>query len=296
MSRDYGREARAAKKAAGICYKCNEPTYRGGRCVMHYALALADNRERDRRRRAAGVRGPHRDRPRKGRRVMAGAPALSLTGWHVYTLHDPDTGAVRYVGLSEHPRRRWYLHAIAARQALGGKREPAPVAAWVAGLIEVGKRPVMEIVQPVADEETGLVVERETIQRLLSEGAALLNVQGRRAKRAPKCKRCGKTGHTVRACRRKRLTVAEFCKARRKRLRAAKVCIWCGLNATNGHTRCDYCIARDRARQEARRAQDGASPAAAKRGRPVGRPGRCTVCGEVAGHNRRGCPKAQEAA
>lgn len=273
---------RQARRAAGLCCRCDAPRFRGGRCEAHYAAVLAENRERARRKPKA--------RPRVGRKPgdrtrYHEAPPLQLRGWHVYTLHDPQTDATRYVGLTEWPRRRWLTHLGAARLALAGRRDPTPVMEWFGSLLVQGLRPVMRLVCPVNGEEDGRDVEAQTIRRLAAEGHNILNVQGLHEKGPAICGRCHQEGHSWTTCHLPKPTVAENCKVRHERLRAEGRCIWCAEPAEGGRSRCSSCIEKGRASAEERRRE-----AQARKIAEGGTTYACRACGEK-GHNRRTCAR-----
>lgn len=280
---------RSQRRAAGLCCSCNEPLFRGGRCERHYAGVLASNRKGHAAKRVAA--GVIPGRPRRGGRTakLQGAPPGSLVGWHVYTLHDPDTDAVRYVGMTDRPRRRWYLHRGTAVAIRRGQRAPVPVGVWFGALDDMGKRPVMKIVAPAESEAAALDLERATIQRLTAEGVDLLNVQGY-AKLPPTCGRCGKVGHKRTKCQRPPMTNAEQCRARHEKLAASGCCLWCSEPSVPGRSRCARCIETGAARAREREARQRAERTAAGIGKNV-----CRGCGGV-GHNRRTCAAVSRAA
>lgn len=166
------------------------------------------------------------------------APSASVGGWHVYTLHDPDTGETMYVGCSGRLRGRWHLHLSAARR---GEEHAPPVVHWVAGLLADGKLPVMRIVTRCESEEAANILESQKIREMMGAGIRLLNVLGTRDKRAlpPQCRRCGGE-HRARNCPQRPPTNAEICAQRHARLAAEGLCIWCA-KPTSGHSRCDAC-------------------------------------------------------
>lgn len=109
--------------------------------------------------RLSGELRPHRERLE--------AASGSLT--YLYTLADPDTGEVRYVGKSDQPARR-------LRQHLEHPSNPA-MARWLGSLQTAGKAPQMEIIEAVASSDWP---EREARQiwRYRAMGFDLLNEQG----------------------------------------------------------------------------------------------------------------------
>lgn len=85
--------------------------------------------------------------------------------WYVYTLADPTTGAVRYVGKSKNPRQR-----IASHRSRSGAR---PMREWLA----VTPEPVLEIVSTHDDEYEALYAEQEMIHEMRLRYPALLNAK-----------------------------------------------------------------------------------------------------------------------
>jgi len=88
---------------------------------------------------------------------------------HIYSLADPRTGAVRYVGATVNPMRRLSVHCAPKARAHHGLKE------WVASLVNSGQRPIMCILESVpVSVDWG---ERESwwIRRYESLGADLFN-------------------------------------------------------------------------------------------------------------------------
>jgi hypothetical protein len=112
-------------------------------------------------------------------------------GTAVYTLADPrDARSARYVGQTRDPKRRYRQHVRAARLWLSGNeaaipwwiRSPrhGPLYAWIRELHQDGGRlPFMWVEQWLEPGDDALVAERAAIMRLLTQGAALLNVEAR---------------------------------------------------------------------------------------------------------------------
>ena len=66
---------------------------------------------------------------------------------YIYTLNDPDTGDVRYVGQTDYPSYRLAQHMNpSARDKKTAKSK------WVLSLVLVGKRPVMHIIDSVREK------------------------------------------------------------------------------------------------------------------------------------------------
>ena len=107
----------------------------------------------------------------------------------VYSLADPrDVRGARYVGQTRDPQRRFAQHVRTARLWLPDDvpwwvRSPRyrPLYVWIRELHrEGGRLPFMWIEQWVPPEADALAMERATMMRLLSQGAALLNVEANR--------------------------------------------------------------------------------------------------------------------
>ena len=89
----------------------------------------------------------------------------------VYTLTNPLTEDIRYVGMTRYPRTR-LLHHMKRPTTRSGKR------AWVMQLAERHQVPIMTIVETVIGTEAeALQREQAWITRLMGEGAPLLNWQ-----------------------------------------------------------------------------------------------------------------------
>jgi len=86
----------------------------------------------------------------------------------IYTLSDPETGDVRYVGLTTDSIRREWLHGNLSNN-MGGRR----INRWIRGLLNRGLKPVFAII-----EETDFLSEREQhwIAHYRSSGHDLLNM------------------------------------------------------------------------------------------------------------------------
>lgn len=92
-----------------------------------------------------------------------------MTTCTVYAFRDPDTKAVRYVGVTSNLK-------IRTRQHLRRSNHDAKVSEWIGDLEALGKRPVIEILEH-CDADAALSSEKKWIKRLLSEGNSLLNKQ-----------------------------------------------------------------------------------------------------------------------
>ncbi len=99
------------------------------------------------------------------------APLEKIVGkaTYIYTLTDPRTGVVRYVGKTDHPHQRLYQHL----------QHPTndDMAAWITGLESEGLTPVMDVIEVVVDANW---TQREArhIWRFRDMGYDLLNRDG----------------------------------------------------------------------------------------------------------------------
>jgi hypothetical protein len=100
--------------------------------------------------------------------------------WHVYTLADPRTGEVRYVGETRGFRNRQGMHLSTPRRARLVGRRLMPLEAWVLELLDAGLAPAMTSLAAFDDyppqgdrrEIEGLCIERHA-----ARGARLFNVR-----------------------------------------------------------------------------------------------------------------------
>jgi GIY-YIG catalytic domain len=129
-----------------------------------------------------------------------GPPRELPPGFYVYTLRAKGDG-VRYVGLTQRPRRRWYLHVSNATGAERAVRRDLPVYVWIRAVVARGERPVMDIVHLAKTLEQGERAELRAIRSFLRDGAPLLNVIGGVIPVARKlCTACGERGHIAKTC------------------------------------------------------------------------------------------------
>lgn len=84
----------------------------------------------------------------------------------IYSLADPETGHIRYVGKSNQPEYRLKTHRRAEHSKKGR---------WVAGLTKRGLRPVMEVLDEVPDADW-IFWEQHWIQVVEGWGFRLLNM------------------------------------------------------------------------------------------------------------------------
>lgn len=92
----------------------------------------------------------------------------------IYTLSDPDSGAVRYVGQSADAQARLRAHLGDSGRARS--TNPA-LAAWLLALRQAGKKPMLRVVQTVRGELAG-AAESAHMALHRQQGAALLNIHG----------------------------------------------------------------------------------------------------------------------
>ena len=118
------------------------------------------------------------------------AEADEGNGAAIYTLADPrDLAAVRYVGQTRAPRRRFAQHLNTARLWMPDEipwwvASPRlrPLYTWIRELHRDDFRlPVMVVTTWVERVSDARSAERELVERCLRHGAALLNVEAERA-------------------------------------------------------------------------------------------------------------------
>jgi hypothetical protein len=103
----------------------------------------------------------------------------------IYTLSDPrDVAAIRYVGQTLAPRRRFLQHVGAARLWLPDEtpwwiRSPEyrPLYTWIRELYEDGQRLPVMVVRARVDAAAARAAERALIDACLIGRCALLNVE-----------------------------------------------------------------------------------------------------------------------
>ena len=87
--------------------------------------------------------------------------------FYIYVLIDPRSGAVRYVGATNNPRRRLATHKSAPHSY--------PLIAWHDELRVLGLSPILLVVDEVGVHEVR-AAERRLVSRCAKAGADLLNV------------------------------------------------------------------------------------------------------------------------
>ena len=79
---------------------------------------------------------------------------------HIYHLVDPETRAVRYVGMTARPSARLAAHIAESR-----KRQNTEKKAWIKELTDKGLKPVMAIVGTAENEIRGRMIESDECHR-----------------------------------------------------------------------------------------------------------------------------------
>ena len=88
---------------------------------------------------------------------------------YIYTLTDPLTNEIRYVGKTTNPKRRFKQHLNQAKEKnLYSKR-------WIQGLLEQGHEPIMTIIEKI-NREQWRERERHWIEYYRDQGAPLTNL------------------------------------------------------------------------------------------------------------------------
>lgn len=88
---------------------------------------------------------------------------------YIYELIDPETNKIRYVGITNNPKVRYWHHL---ENLTGGPEKIL----WVKDLVSRGLKPTFAIREEIEDREEVLLKERYWILRYLDEGKALVNV------------------------------------------------------------------------------------------------------------------------
>lgn len=87
--------------------------------------------------------------------------------WSVYVLRCPDSGEVRYVGVSKAPEKRLARHMTEARAGRTKRHN------WVRSLDKANKHPVLEVIE--TDVEDWKSAERRWVSHYRSAGCNLVN-------------------------------------------------------------------------------------------------------------------------
>jgi len=67
----------------------------------------------------------------------------------IYSLNDPETGEVRYIGKCTSPRKRLVLHLSGARTG----KEKSHRACWIRSLLHRGLKPILTVIDEVPEQE-----------------------------------------------------------------------------------------------------------------------------------------------
>lgn len=89
---------------------------------------------------------------------------------YIYTLSDPDTGMVRYVGQTVHTGRRYYLHIFHSQRRTTKTHKEK----WICTLLAKGLKPEMEVIWE-GNPQLSDIKEQEFILLFKSLGADLTN-------------------------------------------------------------------------------------------------------------------------
>lgn len=90
----------------------------------------------------------------------------------IYTLTDPRTGKIRYLGKTKQDlNKRYYSHVSQYRL----KREKSHKNSWISGVLRDGYKPIMEVID-IVPEEDWILMEQYWISQLLSWGYNLTNM------------------------------------------------------------------------------------------------------------------------
>ena len=84
--------------------------------------------------------------------------------YYLYTLKDPITNIVKYVGYSKNPKRRLWEHIRDAKRGLKTYKS-----CWVKSLLDIQQVPIMEIIKDCEYHEDILVEEINLIRNLKEE-------------------------------------------------------------------------------------------------------------------------------
>ncbi len=88
---------------------------------------------------------------------------------YIYTLTDPVTGTIRYVGKTINPNERLQQH-------LHNKQTTTRCGQWIAALARLHLKPFMNIVAEVQEDEDWSDVEQAWIEWGIAVGLPLLNI------------------------------------------------------------------------------------------------------------------------
>lgn len=99
-----------------------------------------------------------------------GRVLLKTGEWAIYALLDPRNQAMRYIGVTKHPERRWAKHNGNGQEANLRKQD------WIADLKGCGLRPIMKTLEIVQGQEEARAREAAWIGACVNAGIDLLNV------------------------------------------------------------------------------------------------------------------------
>lgn len=88
--------------------------------------------------------------------------------YYVYTLTDPRTNRIRYVGMTSQPEQRLRNHVSAYK----GRQSRAE---WVKELKAAGIKPTLTVVDTAKNKARAIELEKDWIERLHNEGHSLVN-------------------------------------------------------------------------------------------------------------------------
>lgn len=91
--------------------------------------------------------------------------------YYLYTLKDPITNLVKYVGYSKRPKRRIWEHLRDAK--MGSKTYKS---CWIKSLLEIQQVPIMEIIKVCEHHEDILLEEINLIKELKEKSIQLTNL------------------------------------------------------------------------------------------------------------------------
>lgn len=77
---------------------------------------------------------------------------------HIYILRCPESGLIRYVGNTKHPKTRLKQHIKDAENRQNTEKQR-----WIKNLREKGLIPEMEILEKIENDELARKVEEETV-------------------------------------------------------------------------------------------------------------------------------------
>jgi hypothetical protein len=90
----------------------------------------------------------------------------------IYTLSDPRDGAIRYIGLSKTPFKRFGSHLTT-----GADPHNLLKKAWIEDLINNEMLPVIKIIERFEDRDLAYIRESELIEEYIEKGVDILNMQ-----------------------------------------------------------------------------------------------------------------------